>query len=135
MQTNARLTENEVISEIAASWPDQVAEIRGYLQTAPIDVKGRADYGEYCRNIVDMVIGRAAKKNGLRYDGQHKTFFLEDKSTSSTQQDGILSDPNLAWQQRDANGNIKRTWTAADQLRALDIDPEQFAKNVKEGVV
>ena len=132
--TNARLTESEVISQIAGSWPDQVAEIRSYFANTPIQRKAQPDYAEYCGNIVDMVIGKAAKKAGFRYDRDGKTFFLEDKSTSTTPE-GPLSDPGLAWQQRDANGNIKRTWSAADQLRALDIDPKQFEENMKKGVV
>jgi hypothetical protein len=134
VQTNARLTEREVIDEIAASWPDQVAEIRGHFANTELKRKALPDYPEYCRNIVDMVVGRAAKKSGLRYDGQAKTFFLEDKSSASTPPDSPLNDPSLVWNQVKSDGSIRR-WTAEEQLHKLGINPEEFVKNVKEGVV
>ena len=35
------------------------------------------------RNVVDMIIGRAARENGFRYDTKRKKFFLEDASQTS----------------------------------------------------
>jgi hypothetical protein len=134
VQTNARLTEREVLDEINSAWTHLVPKIREYFNSTPIERKAQADYADYCRNIVDMVIGKAAKEAGLRYDGQNKTFFLEDKSTSVTREDGPLSDPALEWQQQKSDGSIKR-WSVADQLRALDIDPTKFSENVKKGIV
>jgi hypothetical protein len=32
----------------------------------------------FVRNVADMVIGRATRKSGIRYDGKDKRFFLED---------------------------------------------------------
>jgi hypothetical protein len=134
IQANARQTENEVISEISAQWPEQVPEIRSYLANTPIARKALPDYSDYCRNIVDMVVGKAARKAGVRYDGNSKSFFLEDKSTSSLREDGPLSDPGLEWGQHKSDGTVKR-WSVADQLRVLGIDPKEFNESVKRGLV
>ena len=37
----------------------------------------------YIRNVVNMVIGRAAKEAGMRFDGTRKTFFLEGANGSA----------------------------------------------------
>jgi hypothetical protein len=37
------------------------------------------------RNVCDMIIGRAAKDNGFRYDSKGKKFFLEDASQVDAQ--------------------------------------------------
>jgi hypothetical protein len=132
--TNARLTEREVLDEINSAWAHLVPEIRGYFTSTQLDRKAKPDYAEYCQNIVNMVIGKAAKVAGLRYDQGNKTFFLEDKSASGGDHEpGPLSDPSLTWRQETASGT--RVWTPEEQLRKLDIDPAKFAESVKKGVV
>ncbi len=134
VQTNARLTEREVIDEISSSWSHLLPDIRAYFTNTPLARKAQADYPDYCRNIADMVIGKAAKAAGLRYDGQNKSFFLEDKSTSVTREEGPLSDPSLVWHQQKPDGSTK-TWSVADQLAALKIDPKELSDNMKKGIV
>jgi len=132
--TNARLTEREVLDELPPDWQHLIPEIRGYFANTPIEQKAKPDYAEYCRNCADLAIAKAARKAGLRYNRENQSFFLEDKSTSSTQEDGVLSDPSLAWNQQRGDGSI-RTWSAGEQLRKLVIDPKEFEESVKKGVV
>ena len=133
VQTNARLTEREVIDELQDDWKHLIPEIRGIFASAPIEQKARTDYAQYCRNCVDLVIAREARKSGLRYNRENQTFFLEDKSTSSTREDGVLSDPALSWRQETANG--VRVVTPEETLRKLGIDPAKFEESVRKGVV
>lgn len=44
----------------------------------PVPHRGNPDL---IRNVVDMVIGRAARKEGIRYSSKDKKFFLEDASS------------------------------------------------------
>jgi hypothetical protein len=125
--TNARLTEREVLDELPSDWSHLLPEIRGLFANSPIEVKAKPDYAQYCRNCADLVIAREARKAGLRYNEQSKTFFLEDKSTSATREEGVLSDPSLVWHQEKANG-VTKTWSPSEQLRALGIDPKEFAE-------
>lgn len=134
VQANARMTENEVLQSVSADFPDHVAKIRSHFANTPIQRKALPDYPIYCENIVNMVLGQAARENGMRYSKQNSSFFLEDKSTSATREEGPLSDPNLEWNQVKGDGSIKH-WTVADQLRALQIDPKELAENMKRGVV
>jgi hypothetical protein len=134
IQTNARLTENECISSIPAHWSHLIPKVKEWFAALDFATKAKPDYAVVCKNVVRILIGQEAEGSGLRRDS-NGSFFLEDKSTSGDQDSGPLSDPSLTWQQRDANGNVKKTWTASDQLRALDIDPQKFAENVKKGVV
>jgi len=48
-----------------------------------LSAKRWADYAEFCRNIKDMVVGKAAQKAGLRFDGKNQRFFLEDASAEN----------------------------------------------------
>lgn len=132
--TNARLTEREVLDELPSDWAHLVPEIRTYFTSTPIDRKAQADYAEYCRNCADLVIAKHARKAGLRYDKDNKTFFLEDKSASGGDHEpGPLSDPSLSWRQETASGT--RVWTPEEQLAKLGIDPKDFAESVRKGVV
>jgi hypothetical protein len=133
--TNARLTEREIIDELPADWSHLTPDIRALFANTPIERKAQPDYADYCRNCADLVIAKAARKAGLRYDQGNKTFFLEDKSAAGASgQDSPLSDPSLVWNQTKGDGSVKR-WTAEEQLRKLGIDPKEFAANVEKGVV
>src|SRR2546426_8555322 len=39
---------------------------------------------EYIRNVADMIIGRAVRKGGVKFDGKDKKFFLEDTTGDGT---------------------------------------------------
>lgn len=125
--TNARLTEAEVIGEVAAKWSGFLPKIKEYFAACPLERKGQADYVGYCRNIVKMVIGDAALAGGLSYDGNQKRFFLED-SAATTGENADVFTSDLNWS--DKNG---KTVSATDQLARLGIDPKEFADSVKEG--
>jgi hypothetical protein len=66
-------------------WDQHRAEINKFLDSSDlvsIDKDGKAvplrGNSEYVRNVVDMVIGRSARKSGIRFDGKENKFFLED---------------------------------------------------------
>jgi hypothetical protein len=133
--TNARLTEREVLDELPADWSHLTPDIRALFANTPIQRKAQPDYVDYCRNCADLVIAKAARKAGLRYDQGNKSFFLEDKSAVSTSgEESPLSDPALTWNQTKPDGGVKR-WSPAEQLAALGIKPEEFAESIKKGVV
>ena len=130
VQANARLTERDVLDEIPSGWKHIVPDVRKMFADTPIQRKAQPDYAEYCRNIVTLVIGNAARKAGLSTSDNGGSFFLEDKSGSSTEQGGVLSDPSLAWRKNDGS-----TESASETLRKLGIAPKDFEESVKRGVV
>ena len=131
MQTNARITEGEVLSEISANWAHLIPEIKGYFASTPVQRKAMADYAEFCRNIKDMVVGKAAQKAGLRFDGKNQRFFLEDASAKTGGADSPLADPDLNW----TDPNTGKTISASETLARLGIKPEEFVENQKKGLV
>jgi hypothetical protein len=66
-------------------WDDNRTEIDNFLDKSalvsqdergtPVALRGNPDY---IRNVADMIIGRVARKGGIRFDGKDKKFFLED---------------------------------------------------------
>jgi len=131
VQTNARITEGEVLSEISANWAHLIPEIKGYFASTPVQRKAMADYAEFCRNIKDMVVGKAAQKAGLRFDGKNQRFFLEDASAKTGGAESPLNDPDLSW----TDANTGKTITASETLARLGIKPEEFVENQKKGLV
>ncbi len=127
---NARFIENDCISAEQAQWPQIVAEARTIFQQTPWQKKTEANYSQYCQNVVDMLVGRAAKKQGLRADKSGK-FFIEDASGSTGGKDSPFNDPNLTWTDP---RNPSKTLTASQQLAKLKIDPEEFAEFMKGDV-
>jgi hypothetical protein len=131
VQTNARITESEIISEISGQWAHLIPEIRQYFNSTPIQRKAAADYAEFCRNIKDMVVGKAAQKAGLRFDGKNQRFFLEDANAKSSETNDSMNDPDLSW----TDPKSGQTLTFSQQLGKLGIDPKEFAENQKRGIV
>jgi hypothetical protein len=84
---NARLTETEVLSEISSQgWGHIVPAIREVLsKQTPLQTKAGDGYRGYVENVAAMLIGRAAREKGLKFDGNKQTFFLEDASSSGNQ--------------------------------------------------
>lgn len=133
VQTNARVTENECIAAIQGTWPQLVAEARELFVKTPWQRKAQADYPEYCNNIVDMLVGRAAKKGGLRYEKNSDKFLIEDSAAGTVGEDSPLNDPDLTWV--DPRNPNRPPMTASEQLAKLRIDPKEFAESMKRGVV
>jgi hypothetical protein len=130
--TNARITEGEVLGEVVGQGlSEYVPKIKEYYQNTPLERKGQADYAEYCRNIVNMIVGKVAREQGLRFDGQNKKFFLEDAGGkgSDSQYDFLAGDQ--AW----VDPRSGRIVSASEQLAKLGIKPEEFAESIKKGVV
>jgi hypothetical protein len=130
VQTAARLTERDVLDSLPSDWKHLIPEIRTLFSQTDITRKAQPDYAEYCQNCADLVIAREAKKAGLRFNQQSKSFFLEDKSAGGSTPDSILNDPSLEWESRDG-----RKMSAQEQLRKLGIDPKKFEESAKNGVV
>jgi hypothetical protein len=131
--TNARITEGEILGEVSTQGLSEfIPKIKEYFQNTPIDRKGQADYAVYCRNIVNMVVGEAARTGGLRFDGNNKKFFLEDaggKGGENQQYDFLAGD--MAW----TDPRSGKVVSASQQLAKLGIKPEEFAESIKKGVV
>ena len=129
--TNARLTEGECIQGISDQWKHLIPEIRTLFNRTPIERKAQPDYPEYCNNIVDMLIGKAARSAGLRYNGDNKTFFIEDAASKTGGEQSPLADPALSWQDPVSG----KTESASETLRKLGIKPEDFVKSMNDGIV
>jgi len=130
IQTNARLTEREILDEISPNWSHLIPEIRGYFSSPPLSRKAQADYPDFCRNIKDMVVGKAAQKAGLRFDKKNERFFLEDATAKTGGEDSPLADPDLSW--TDGTGKLI---SGSETLARLGIKPEEFVENQKKGYV
>jgi len=87
---NARLTETEVLNEISLQgWGHIVPQIREILnKQTPLQTKAGEGYRGYVENVAAMLIGKAARDKGLKFDGNKQTFFLEDASSSGSEGGG-----------------------------------------------
>jgi hypothetical protein len=128
VQANARITETEVLNAIQNKWPQFVAEARGIFAKTNWQRKTQADYPDYCNNVVDMLIGREAKKGGLGYDSNTSRFFVEDSAASTGGEDSPLNNAELTW----TDERTGRTLTASEQLARLKIDPKKFTEWMKQ---
>jgi len=131
VQTNARITESEIISEVSGQWAHLVPEMKEFFAHTPVERKAMPDYAVFCRNIKDMVVGKAAQKAGLRFDGKNQRFFLEDATAKTGGADSPLADPDLNW----TDPNTGKTISASETLARLGIKPEEFVENQKKGLV
>jgi hypothetical protein len=85
LELEARVVKNDIKAEYASAgygelWAQFETEINQVIDGSPIvSPEGRAVRGDpqYIRNVVDMVMGRNARKAGMRFDGKSKGFFLE----------------------------------------------------------
>ncbi len=73
---NARITENEVLSEFP-QWSEYFPQIKKHLAATDAQYKVN-NYDQYVRNVIKMVVGEAALGGGLRRDKNR--FVLEDAS-------------------------------------------------------
>ena len=89
LELEARINVRDVKQEyidagFGAIWSQNEAEITKTLEgTALVQADGQGGVkklrgdAQYIRNVADMIIGRAARAGGVRFDGTKKTFFLE----------------------------------------------------------
>jgi hypothetical protein len=127
--TNARITEEDCIRSISDKWPQLVAEARKVFSTTDWQRKAKADYPEYCNNVVDMLVGREAKKGGLRYDRTSSKFLIEDGVTHDTDEGNALTSGEYDWTDP---RNPSRHLTATQQLNKLGINPKEFDEFMKK---
>ena len=95
LSLEARLVRDDIEKEYRALgfgelWDQHRAEINKMLEDANLvaqDASGKVvtlrGNPEYVRNVADMVIGRAARKGGIKFNGEKSSFFLEDASGSA----------------------------------------------------
>jgi hypothetical protein len=127
--TNARITEEDCIRSISDKWPQLVAEARKLFSTTDWQRKAKTDYPEYCENVVDMLVGREAKKGGLRYDRSSSKFLIEDGVTHDTDDSNPLMSGDYDWTDP---RNPQRHLTAKQQLDKLGINPKEFDEFLKK---
>ena len=85
LELESRIVRSEIKTEYDKAgygdlWNQFEAEINTVLDSAPLvtnDGKPFRGDPQYVRNVVDMVLGRAARTAGMRFDGKTKGFFLE----------------------------------------------------------
>lgn len=88
LEVEARLVRSDIQREynragFGEMWEQFEGEINQVLEGTPVvNGEGKPLRGDpqYIRNVVDMVLGRAARKAGMRFDGKNKGFFLESAS-------------------------------------------------------
>lgn len=125
VQANARITESECISTISSQWSHLIPELKRMFAETDINLKARPDYAQRCENCVNVLIGQAARKGGVRSDGSGK-FYIEDSASKTGGEDSPLNDIPT-WQGDD------RVESASDTLRKLKIDPKKFSEDFKNG--
>jgi len=76
----SRMVEREVLDELEG-FSEFLPEIKKELANTSVQVKAMPNYEAYVRNVVDMIVGREARKGGLRRDKQR--FILEEGSSAS----------------------------------------------------
>ena len=96
LELEARINVRDVKQEyidagFGAIWSQNEAEITKTLEgTALVQADGQGGVkklrgdAQYIRNVADMIIGRAARAGGVRFDGTKKTFFLEGANGGET---------------------------------------------------
>lgn len=129
--TNARITENEVASSIEREYPHLLKEFRDMCANTDWRTKALPSYPQMCQNAINQMVGRDARKGGLRYDRNSSKFMIEDATAKTGGEDSPLRDESLTW----TDPHTGKTLTAGEQLAKLGIDPKKFAENMKNGVV
>lgn len=126
LATEARIAKDDVEKEYRKAgygdlWDENrkdIDEFLGQAQLVTVNAKGESvllrGNPEYIRNIADMMIGRAVKKGGVKFDGKDKKFFLED-----TNGDGIVRT------EKTADGITKKQLDAA---KRFNIPIEDYRK-------
>jgi len=77
----ARMVERDIMDEMRQDgWEDLIPDFRDYVSKVDILSKANPQYEMQCRNVRDMIIGKAAQKNGLKRRGN--SFILEDANAT-----------------------------------------------------
>ena len=122
VQANARVTEAEVIGSIADKYPKLISELREMFSKTPAQTKAQPNYAQLCYNVVDMLVGREARKQGLGYDRNNEKFFISDATGKGDQTNSALDSDEFNY----VSPNGKRRETGRETLVKLGIDPKEF---------
>jgi hypothetical protein len=130
--TNARITENEVAATLERDFPKLVPEFRQMCANTDWKVKALSNYQQQCMNAIDSLIGREARKGGLRYQKQTEKFVIEDGGARGSNEDNPLIGGDYDWTAGDGTG---KTLTGTEQLAKLGLNAKDFAEMQKLGMV
>jgi hypothetical protein len=131
--TNARITEQNCIDSIKGEWPQLVDEFRRMCANTPWETKAQPNYEAQCMNAIDALVGREARKQGLRYDKNNSKFIIEDGATRGEGDgDNALIGGEYDWQDP---RNPGKTLTGLAQLRKLGLNQKDYDEMVKTGQV
>lgn len=91
LELESRIVRNDVKVEYDKAgygelWEQFETEINNMIESAPLatnDGKPLRGDPQYVRNVVDVILGRAARKAGMRFSGKTKGFFLESANGSA----------------------------------------------------
>lgn len=102
LELEARMVKGDIQREYEGlgfgdMWRQYAGEIDQFLSGSPlVAADGKVLRGDpaYIRNVVDMVLGRAARTKGLKFNGKDQTFFLESagggaEGSASPANDGL----------------------------------------------
>lgn len=112
LEVEARLVRADIQREYNRAgfgdmWDQFEKQINAVLEGTPVvNGEGKTLRGDpqYIRNVVDMVLGRAAREAGMRFDGKSKGFFLETTGgdaanhRSQPEDDGLSNDQRKVMQ-------------------------------------
>jgi len=132
VQTNARITERDCVESIRSEWPQLIPQFLDMCAKTPVEVKARTDYAQLCANAIDQLVGKEARKGGLRFDKQNGKFLIEDGVSRGEGEDNALLTGEFDW--TDPN-NSNHHLTGIEQLRKLGItDPKEIETLLKTQV-
>lgn len=91
LELESRMVKQDIKAEYLTAgygdlWAKYQKEIDGMVDSSPlVTAEGKPLRGDpqYIRNVVDMIMGRAARAAGMRFDGKDRGFFLESASGGS----------------------------------------------------
>jgi hypothetical protein len=129
--TNARITENEVAATLERDFPKLVPEFRQMCANTDWKVKALPNYQQQCMNAIDSLIGREARKGGLRYQPKTEKFVIEDAGAHNSGEVDPLVHGDYDWTD-DRSG---RTLTGLQQLEKMGLNAKDFAEMQKRGMV
>lgn len=129
--TNARITENECVAEFEKEFPKLVPEFRQMCANTDWKIKALPNYKQQCMSAIDALIGREARKGGLRYQKQTEKFVIEDGGSRNSGEGDALISGDYDWTD-DRSG---KTLTATQQLAKIGLTPKDFAEMQKMRLV
>jgi len=129
--TNARITENECAATLERDFPKLVPEFRQMCANTDWKVKALPNYQQQCEAAINGLIGREARKGGLRFQKQTEKFVIEDAGSGGNREDNVLLSGDYDWNDERSG----KTLTATQQLAKLGLTGKDFAEMQKRGMV